>query len=38
MTVVRRLLPGLTDRDGVDLIAAAAAMSGAFWQMATPRA
>ena len=38
VTVVRRLLPGLTDRDGVDLIAAAAAMSGAFWQMATPRA
>jgi AcrR family transcriptional regulator len=36
VTVVRRLLPGLTDRDGVDLIAAATAMSGAFWQMATP--
>jgi AcrR family transcriptional regulator len=37
VTVVRRLLPGLTERDGVDLIAAATAMSGAFWQMATPR-
>ena len=34
--VLRRLLPGLTERDGVDLIAAATAMSGAFWQMATP--
>jgi AcrR family transcriptional regulator len=33
---VRRLLPALTERDGVDLIAAATAMSGAFWQMATP--
>ena len=36
VTVVRRLLPGLTERDGVDLIAAATSMSGAFWQMATP--
>ncbi len=36
VTVVRHLLPGLTDRDGVDLIAAATALSGAFWQMATP--
>jgi AcrR family transcriptional regulator len=36
VTVVRRLLPALTERDGVDLIAAATAMSGAFWQMATP--
>jgi AcrR family transcriptional regulator len=34
--VVQRLLPGLTERDCVDLIAAATAMSGAFWQMATP--
>jgi AcrR family transcriptional regulator len=37
VAVVRRLLPRLTERDGVDLIAAATAMSGAFWQMATPR-
>lgn len=37
MAVVRRLLQGLTERDGVDLIAAATAMSGAFWQLATPR-
>ena len=37
VAMVRRLLPGLTERDGVDLIAAATAMSGAFWQMATPR-
>jgi AcrR family transcriptional regulator len=36
VAVVRHLLPGLTERDGVDLIAAATAMSGAFWQMATP--
>jgi AcrR family transcriptional regulator len=36
VTVVRSLLPALTERDGVDLIAAATAMSGAFWQMATP--
>ena len=36
VTAVRRLLPALTERDGVDLIAAATAMSGAFWQMATP--
>jgi AcrR family transcriptional regulator len=36
VTVVRRLLPALTERDGVDLIAAATAMSGAFWEMATP--
>ena len=36
VAVVQRLLPGLTQRDGVDLIAAATAMSGAFWQMATP--
>jgi len=36
VAAVRRLLPGLTERDGVDLIAAATAMSGAFWQMATP--
>jgi AcrR family transcriptional regulator len=36
VAAVRRLLPGLTERDSVDLIAAATAMSGAFWQMATP--
>jgi len=36
VAAVRRVLPGLTERDGVDLIAAATAMSGAFWQMATP--
>jgi AcrR family transcriptional regulator len=34
--VVRRLLPVLTGRDIVDLIAAATSLSGAFWQMATP--
>jgi AcrR family transcriptional regulator len=33
---VRRLLPGMTERDAVDLVAAATALSGAFWQMATP--
>ena len=36
VAAVRRLMPGLSERDGVDLIAAATAMSGAFWQMATP--
>jgi hypothetical protein len=30
------LLPALTARDGVDIIAAATSLSGAFWQMATP--
>ncbi len=30
------LLPRLTERDGVDIVAAATALSGAFWQMATP--
>jgi AcrR family transcriptional regulator len=34
--VMRRLLPRLTERDSIDVIAAAAALSGAFWQMATP--
>jgi AcrR family transcriptional regulator len=36
VAAVRRLLPGLTEGDGVDLIAAATSMSGAFWEMATP--
>jgi len=33
---LRLLLPRLTARDGVDIVAAATALSGAFWQMATP--
>ena len=33
---MRRLLPGLTEGDCVDVIATATALSGAFWQMATP--
>jgi hypothetical protein len=36
VAAVRRLLPALTERDGVDIIAAATSLSGAFWQMATP--
>jgi AcrR family transcriptional regulator len=36
VAVLRRLLPELDERDGVDLIAAATSLSGAFWQMATP--
>lgn len=36
VTATRRLLPGLTEDDGVDLVAAATSLSGAFWQMATP--
>jgi AcrR family transcriptional regulator len=35
-TVVRGLLPALSELDGVDLIAAATSLSGALWQMATP--
>ena len=34
--VMRRVLPGLTQRDCIDVIAAATALSGAFWQMANP--
>jgi len=34
--VVRDLLPGLTERDGVDLMAAATALGGALWQISTP--
>ena len=36
VTVLRQLLPALTEGDGVDVIAAATSLSGAFWQMATP--
>ncbi|MFG1921016.1 TetR/AcrR family transcriptional regulator [Cryptosporangium sp. NPDC048952] len=32
----RRLRPGLTEEQGVDLIATATSMAGALWQMATP--
>src|SRR4029077_8480583 len=34
--VLRRRLPGLTERDCTDIIAAATSLSGAFWQMANP--
>ncbi|MDT7761864.1 MAG: hypothetical protein QOC63_1284 [Mycobacterium sp.] len=33
---MRRLLPGLTERDCIDIIATATSLSGAFWQMANP--
>lgn len=36
VAVLRRRLLALTERDGVDLIAAATSLSGAFWQTATP--
>ena len=36
VAAVRRLLPDLTERDGVDLIAAATSLGGAMWQIATP--
>jgi hypothetical protein len=36
VTATRRLLPTLTEEDGVDLVAAATSLSSAFWQMATP--
>ncbi len=32
----RRLRPGLTEEQGVDLIATATSLAGALWQMATP--
>jgi AcrR family transcriptional regulator len=34
--VMRRRLPGLTERDSIDVIATATSLSGAFWQMANP--
>ena len=34
--VMQRLLPGLTQRDCIDIIATATSLSGAFWQMANP--
>jgi AcrR family transcriptional regulator len=34
--VLRRRLPGLTERDCIDIIAAATALAGALWQMANP--
>jgi AcrR family transcriptional regulator len=34
--VMRRLLPSLTQRDCIDIIATATSLSGAFWQMANP--
>jgi len=34
--VLRRRLPGLTERDCTDIIAAATALAGALWQMANP--
>ncbi|PXX07343.1 TetR family transcriptional regulator [Mycolicibacterium moriokaense] len=36
VAVMRRLLPGLTERDCVDVIATATSLSGAFWQLANP--
>jgi AcrR family transcriptional regulator len=34
--VMLRLLPGLTEQDCIDVIAAATSLSGAFWQMGNP--
>ena len=34
--VMRRLLPDLTERDCIDIIATATSLSGALWQMANP--
>jgi AcrR family transcriptional regulator len=34
--VMRRLLPALTQRDCIDVIATATSLSGAFWQVANP--
>jgi AcrR family transcriptional regulator len=33
---MRRALPGLSARDGVDVVATATALAGAFWQISTP--
>jgi hypothetical protein len=33
---VRRLLPRLSEVDGVDLLAAATSLAGAIWQISTP--
>jgi hypothetical protein len=33
---VRAALPGLTEQDGVDLVAASTSMAGTFHQIATP--
>ncbi len=33
---LRRAFPAMTERDTTDVIAAATALSGAYWQMATP--
>ena len=38
VAVVRERLPALDERDVVDVIAAATALAGALWQMATPGA
>ena len=35
-TELRRLMPHLDEADTIDIIAAATALAGAFWQMATP--
>ncbi len=35
-TALRTALPALTERDTIDIIAAATSLSGALWQMATP--
>jgi AcrR family transcriptional regulator len=35
-TAIRTARPGLSDRDTVDIIAAATSIAGAMWQMATP--
>ena len=35
---VRAALPGLTEQDGVDLVAAATSLAGTFHQIATPGA
>ncbi|MDR7310382.1 AcrR family transcriptional regulator [Nocardioides luteus] len=36
VTALRRLLPGLTEGDGVDIVATATALAGALWQISTP--
>jgi AcrR family transcriptional regulator len=35
-TALRRLRPGMSEEQAIDVIAAATSLAGAFWQMATP--
>jgi AcrR family transcriptional regulator len=38
VAAIRAALPGLSDQDGVDVVATATSVAGTFWQIATPSA